>query len=376
MSRSRNAAGAAGERPGPGEAREWMGSYYDGLTAERRAVTITVDSALHIHMPEGDTLSWPIDGLRQTQGGLSTQEVRFEFGDEPRVLVVHDPAFADFLRATYPAVRRVVRRRWQATHVAAWSIGAVAAATLLYMWGAPLASTRIAESLPPSLEVAMGDEVAAGLTAADRVCGDSASLAALDVVLHRLLVPLGETPYRFRIVVLRDSVVNAFAAPGGFIAVNSGLLAATRTPEEFAGVLAHEIAHVTLRHSTRAIIREVPLRLAVSALLGESGANTLAGFASSMGALTYRRADEAEADSAGMALLLAARVNPSGMVSFMRTLNARDGETPAFVTYLSSHPQTADRLAKLDALARSARVAPIPLLDSTSWARVRRACGQ
>jgi predicted Zn-dependent protease len=211
------------------------------------------------------------------------------------------------------------------------------------------------------------------MATADRVCGDSTSLAALRSILERLTSTGEKPPYDFRMVVLRDTTVNAFAAPGGFIGVHSGLLAAAATPEEFAGVLSHEIQHVLLRHSTRAIVREVPLRLAVATITG-GGVETAATMVTTLGALSYRRNDESEADREGMRMLQRARVDAAGAVAFMRTLEARREDAPRFVSYLMSHPRTAERVAQLEALAREQQDEPRPLLDSVTWAGVRRIC--
>jgi predicted Zn-dependent protease len=184
------------------------------------------------------------------------------------------------------------------------------------------------------------------------------------------------SPYDFSLAVVRDSSVNAFAAPGGFIVVTSGLLRAVRTPEELAGVLAHEIQHVTRRHSTRAIIREMPLRFMLSAVFGGSGLESAASVAGSLGALSYRRADEVEADVGGLKLLQAAQIDPAGMIAFLRTLETRHRSTPRLVSYLSSHPRTADRVAALEARAEQGRYTSEPLLDSASWQRAGATCGE
>jgi predicted Zn-dependent protease len=174
--------------------------------------------------------------------------------------------------------------------------------------------------------------------------------------------------------VIRDTLINAFAAPGGFIAVHSGLVEAATTPEEFAGVLAHEIQHVTQRHSTRGIIREVPMRLAIAAIAGGTGIEGAANVAGSLGALRYRRADESEADREGLRLLAAAEVDPAGMVTFMRTLDRQYAGAPRIVSYLSSHPNTQERIAQLESLVADTPVRGRPLMDSIAWNRVRRLC--
>jgi predicted Zn-dependent protease len=300
--------------------------------------------------------------------------MRIEFGGDPvEVLLVDQPAFEEIRKASGTA-KRVFRRRWKTEQIVAWSAGALTIALGLCVWGASRLAGWMATRVPPAWEVAMGQGVADRLVRDERVCGDATSAAELRTVLDRLVAAGPPAPYAFRVMVVRDTGVNAFAAPGGFVVVNSGLLEAARTPDELAGVLAHEIQHVTLRHSTRAILREVPMRLALASLSGGTGIESAAGAVASLGSLRYLRADEAEADREGMRLLIAARVDASGMVSFMRTLEAKHEDVPRFARYLSSHPRTADRIAELEALAKESRYEPQPLLDSAAWGRLRGMC--
>jgi predicted Zn-dependent protease len=354
----------------------WNAFYYDGHTADRQPITLTFESAgVRLHLPDGNALLWPIGEVRQTQGSFSSEQVRLEFGADPvAAVLVNEAGFVDAMRRAFPHATGKLRGQRQTTRLFAWSFGALAAAVVLYIWGAPIASAWVAERVPPAWESALGAGVEERVTRSGRLCGDSASLAALRGVLDRLLAAGGALPYRFRMVVIRDTLINAFAAPGGFIAVHSGLIEAATTPEEFAGVLAHEIQHVTRRHSTRGIIREVPMRLAIAAIAGGTGIEGAASIAGSLGALRYRRGDEAEADREGLRLLAAAEVDPSGMVTFMRTLDKEHASAPRIVSYLSSHPNTGDRIARLESLTSSTRVLGRPLMDSSSWKRVRQLC--
>ncbi|MNC86642.1 TPR repeat-containing protein YfgC precursor [compost metagenome] len=156
--------------------------------------------------------------------------------------------------------------------------------------------------------------------------------------------------------------------------MNQALLAAARTPEEFAGVLAHEVAHVTRRHTTRTMLRDIPMRFALNAISGGSGMETAAALAGSIGMLRYRRDFEADADREGLRFLHAAQIDPSGVVSFMRTLEAEHKSETRFANYLSSHPRTIDRIAQLEALNRVGAYETRELLDSATWAGVRAGC--
>lgn len=370
--------------------REWPAFYYDGRTAERQAITLTLAAGeggggVRLHLPDGSRVVWPIDAIRQTQGSFSSEQVRLEHGSDPVAAVLVDaPGFTDALRAAFPQASRRIRGHRQTARLVGWSVGALISAVALYLWGAPAAAGWIAARVPPSWEVSLGHGVADRVTKSERLCHDTTTLADLRLILDRLLAAQrlevhrtrreSGSSYDFRLVVIRDTLVNAFAAPGGFIAVHSGLLHASRTPEEFAGVLAHEIQHVLLRHSTRGIIRDVPMRLAISAIGGGTGVESAAWLAGSLGALRYRRADESEADREGFRLLVAARVDPRGSVDFMRTLSAQYTDAPRLVSYLSSHPHTPDRVAQLEALAAATTVDAEPLLPASRWERVRATC--
>lgn len=353
----------------------WTGFYFDGRTADRVPVGVSVGiDGLLIHKPDGAVTAWPFSAIRQTQGAFVSEQVRIEHGTEPaEVLLVSQPWFADEIRRASPAARRALRSRYNTVRIVAWCVGIMTGVAALYAWGAPIAATRLAERVPVAWEVAMGTNVVERLAPRDSVCRDPSVAARLDTVLNRLTTAAPASGYDFQIRVVRDTVVNAFAAPGGFIAVNSGLLAATKSPEEFAGVLAHEMQHVTHRHSTRALIREAPLRYLMSSMTG-GGMETAANIVGTLGALRYRRDDEAEADRDGLRLLQAAHVDATGMVTFMRSLEKRGepGSPPRMANYLSTHPRTADRVAELERLSKGGNVRPI--MDADDWARVRTAC--
>lgn len=353
---------------------EWSGFYYDGRTAARQSVTLTLEgNRLHIRRADGTTMLWPLSLVRQTQGGYSTEQVRLEFGSDPaEALLVNDPTFVAEIRAASPAAKRAVRRQWKTAPIVALSVVALVIVVALYVWAAPAGAVWAADRLPKSWEVSMGESFVEHLQRDDRVCANADSVPELRTIVTRLTDAGPGEQYRFHVIVVRDSMINAFAAPGGYVFLFSGLVNAARTPEELAGVLAHEIQHVTLRHSTRALLREVPLRFALFSVTGsgEAAMSTV----TSLGALTFRRSDEAEADREGMRLLQAAAVDQSGMISFMRTLEAEHGDGPRFVRYLSSHPRTTDRIAELERLARDARYETRPLLDGAAWQRLRDLC--
>ena len=129
------------------------------------------------------------------------------------------------------------------------------------------------------------------------------------------------TPYTFRLIVVDNDMVNAFATPGGYIVVFRGLLERTGSAEELAGVLAHEMQHVLRRHGTKTLFRQLSTRALIAVFSGDlESVGTMLETAEALGGLRYRRQDETEADREGMRLIQRARVDPAGMIAFFATL--------------------------------------------------------
>ena len=183
---------------------------------------------------------------------------------------------------------------------------------------------------------------------------------------HRLAMHSQGPGYSFTFFLVNDSRINAFAGPGGYIGTNIGLLTAAETESELAGVLAHEIAHVTQRHLARAFDaasrRSIQTTAAIIAaiLIGtqdsDAGAAAVTA-ASAMGVqqqINFTRANEKEADRVGIHALADAGFDPHGMAGFFEKLqkNAKlYGTRPP--EFLSTHPVTTDRIAEATARAES-----------------------
>jgi predicted Zn-dependent protease len=149
------------------------------------------------------------------------------------------------------------------------------------------------------------------------------------------------------------------------VVVFTGLLKATASAEELAGVLAHEMQHVVRQHSMRALVRDMGWRATLSLLLGGTGplGDATAAMVERLGGLRFSRQQETEADTEGVRLLEAAGIDPRGMATFFEKLADRGGEPPAF---LSTHPASADRARRIRALVTTAPPPP-PLPYEWNW---------
>jgi Zn-dependent protease with chaperone function len=173
--------------------------------------------------------------------------------------------------------------------------------------------------------------------------------------------------YRFKVINASD--LNAFALPGGYIYLNRGIVEAAKNEGEVAGVLAHEIAHVALRHGThnasKAHLTQAGIGI-LGGLLGQKVGggqstaqiiNAVGGFGLNVLFLKYTREAEKDADLLGAQILAKAGYNPQDMVSFFETLAKTDTKKRP-PTWLTSHPAPADRIGSIQKEARLLGVTP------------------
>jgi predicted Zn-dependent protease len=192
--------------------------------------------------------------------------------------------------------------------------------------------------------------------------------------------------HEFTFFVVDNDVINAFALPGGFIGVHTGLLQATRNEDELAGVLAHEVAHVTQRHIARSIhasSRQSILSTAImlgAILVGAAGGSSdavqgaiaVAQGTAAQQQINFTRSNEYEADRVGISALAAAGFDPQGMGSFFEVISRGTSPSQAQVPeFLRTHPVTSARIA--EARSRARNYPALQTTDSINYgiARVR-----
>jgi predicted Zn-dependent protease len=213
---------------------------------------------------------------------------------------------------------------------------------LAVIWGARAAAASLALRLPPSMDERLGRPTWEALRASPEHCRDRMAERYVEQVAAPLVAALGATAFQFRFIVVDSDSVNAFALPGGYVVVNSGLLARAENGDEVAAVLAHELSHVTLRHSTQRLAGTLGTSAALSLLLGGVDLGAPAYTLAHLAGLGYERAQESAADESGRALLMRAGISPLGMASFFSRL----ADTASPPELLSTHPDPGDRAAR------------------------------
>ncbi|MCP5279763.1 MAG: M48 family metallopeptidase [Thiobacillus sp.] len=215
-------------------------------------------------------------------------------------------------------------------------------------------------SLTESNEDRIGREIMRQIRDSGDYYDDPVILEYLTGLGERLGSASPEPGMRFEFFAVRDPTLNAFALPGGYIGVHTGLISATRNESELAGVLGHELGHVTQKHIARMVDNQKNaslvsiLALAVAILAARSNSDvTQAAIATSQAysiqnQLNFTRENEREADRVGLQTLASAGYSPQGMSSFFERLQAQgrlyENNAPG---YLRTHPLTYERIADM-----------------------------
>lgn len=198
-------------------------------------------------------------------------------------------------------------------------------------------------------EIALGKQLAQEVETQAKVIDDPV-IAEYVNRLGQNLVRNSDAKVPFTIKVLQSEEVNAFALPGGFMFVNSGLVLKAEDEAELAGVMAHEIAHVAARHGTRQATRGTIANYASLPLLFMGGWTgyaiaQAASMAIPIGFLRFSRAFESEADMLGLQYMYKSGYDPSALVSFFEKLESMEKSRPGTLSKVfSTHPMTEDRV--------------------------------
>jgi Zn-dependent protease with chaperone function len=342
-------------------------AHYDGQKAVKRNVEVEVIGP-QFYVVENAWRSGPFafaDVAYVTKQGET--DVYGLDGHDGWRLMLSGPIPAD-LMALLPASRRygswVDRLGLGKAAIAFALTSAAAVAVVLFspQWLAPL--------IPDSVDDRLGDALVGDF--GGRFCATPAG----DAALQKLVASLDDAPQDLRVEVANIDMLNAVALPGGNVILFDGLLKQARSPDEVAGVLAHEIGHVREKHVMQALLRQMGLAVVLGGVDGNSGA-----VVNNMLAMSYSRNAEAEADAYSMQALGNANISPVGTASFFDRLSALDGsagvvkDNAGITGYLSSHPLSTSRKEAFEKSIVKGRSYK-PALTPSEWIELKTMCTQ
>lgn len=334
--------------------RAWKAECLDGRSARPLPARLAPAAGGGLRLAWGgrrERLGWKGVKVRVLAGGWA--ELALPDG---RLLRLRDPAGLDWLRAQGRLKRPWLRRSGvQAGIVAlagAWMLALLAVFGL--GWGLNPLLDRVLRHAPPDFEQKLDQDLRAGLQVHAE---HSPELARALRRLERLLEPEAGP---VRILVMDDGLVNAFALPGGTLVLHRGLLSRLEEESELFALLGHEAEHVRGRHALRRLARAAALGVLSAAVIGDAGglSAVLLQQGKDLSLLRHSRQEELDADAAGLALVARLGLDPQGAVRLMRRLEQVGEGGGRLPELLSTHPHSAGRVARLEALAADLSLAP------------------
>lgn len=359
--------------------------FMDGHAARQQRVRISTDSrpgALHLHLADGETvLDWPLGDLRliPDQADQSTIVLGLD-GDDPARLIISDAALADRLRRLCPALTRRHRDPGIVKRLMILSVAACSSVALIIFVLVPLMADQLATLLPSEGERALGEATFEQIRASlgeGKFGIDLCSSPGGDKALVRIadrLKPHTNFPYDVRFHILDHKMVNAFALPGGHIVLFNGLLQDAQSPEELAGIIAHEMGHIEARDPARLTLRSAGSIGVLGLLLGDFAGGTVVLFLSErLIQAQYSRGAEAAADRYAYAVMAGAGLPSARMGDFFIRLLADGDGDGGLASHLSTHPENRARIeAAIAADVTGGSFTPV--LSAAEWSQLRHVC--
>ncbi len=348
-----------------------MINYYQALALHPTFGNRTVNGRLLVESQslrfesEAGNFELPLDGLQIRWGGHNKEQLLFSHPeyDAWSVYTSDQRILGNAVLNQNPRQREQIeaiakqKKHWPLSAI----VSAVALIVLIGLAGLVIARKTalvhfLANQAPVAWEVRLGGSIFAQIQSNGKLVDDARLAEQLQRAVEPLLRGISGMGYTLQFHILQDTNVNAFAIPGGHVIVHSGLLNAVDKPEELAGVLAHEIAHVTQKHGFRKVIDSAGLYLLIQSVFGDVS-GLLALIADSSEFLLkqkYSRDFEREADDVGWTYLIGANIDPRGMTDFFKKLRVQDDISPSRqidggLNLLSTHPTTDERIQRLEA---------------------------
>lgn len=342
---------------------------HDSLPTGRAFAQISITAISVVAKAESDVrVEFPLSGLKLQWGGANNKLLFLSHPTKPgwsiftrdRTLLSHlqasgAPQLAKEISALKKSSRKNLRR---SLYVLVLLLGLLTATTLLWK---PFVAT-CAYYIPFSWEKKLGEAVFLGIKRDTTIIENDDLRAEFKKLLEPLTTAVGPMSSELEFYLAKSDSLNAFALPGGKVVVNSKTILEAGRVEELFGVLAHEISHVSHRHTARQIITVLGVYTVVDIVLG-SGVGTVAAVTQGASYLLqqgFSRDQERDADRTGLGYLQAAQIDPNGMIEFFQRIEREHdkdiplGEVEKSLSFLSTHPATADRISELRELIKAA----------------------
>jgi beta-barrel assembly-enhancing protease len=364
------------------------GHYSDGRTAASIPADVILGAqGVQITDANGGKHSWPYEALRSGVGlNAKSSEVLLRPAQQASTaLFVDDPTFVVKLLDHAPHLGARRERFGNVVRLLPIPVLMFGAYAAIYAFDLHPAQS-VAKLLPEQSRAILGQQVITQMTRGKRICETTGSRAAMDRLVDRL--SKAGFSQRPNVRIVDWELVNAFAAPGGQVIVTRALIQKAASPDEVAGVLAHEIGHTIELHPEAGLVRGIGL-MAAAQMIFTGSPGTLGNAGVFVAQMDYTRTSEREADEQAIRLLKGSGIALKGITDFFERMRGQEAAgksgtdakpaedkkrvQPSVVfDIFRSHPATGERIARMK---QEPAYPATPALEAADWQALRTACG-
>lgn len=348
--------------------------FFDGVSSRKRQVSLALADALEIVEEGTAPVRWAYDDIRRSDSPVGVLRLASTSAAPLARLEIRDLALATELAARCTRLDEHQTTRRGVAKIVGWSVAAAVSIVCVVLFGVPLAADRLAPLVPKPVERRIGDasEVQVKTIFGRRACEDPAGKAAFTKLVNRLRDAAGLDDDNMTAGVLPSAIPNAFALPGGKVYVLSALIDKAETPDEIAGIIAHELGHLKHHDNMRGLIYNGGTSFLIGLLFGDVTGSSAVIFASrSVVEASYSREAETAADTFAIEIMHGLGRSPKPAAELMFRITGKEGG--GLTSILASHPLTEDRLARMTKEDRPA--SGPPLLTDKEWQSLKLICG-
>lgn len=230
------------------------------------------------------------------------------------------------------------------------------------------------EKITQKTEQQLGDLLWETYSKREKEIKDPIVVKAVDSLVTRICLANGIDRETITVYIFDKSDINAFAFPGGRLAVYTGLIKASENQNELIGVVSHELAHIQLRHVLKKLIKEIGISVLISIATGTEDVAVISEIVKTLTSTAFDRSLEKQADIKAIDYMVNASIDPLPLADFMQRL-ADEEKTPGaeYLSWISTHPESAARAAYIRTYAgKKIQKGERPLAEAT-WVEVKKA---
>lgn len=205
---------------------------------------------------------------------------------------------------------------------------------------------------------------------------DSFVINKVDSITNRICKDNHIERKKIKLHILNNEIVNAFALPDGHLIVYSGLISACENPEELAGVLCHEIAHIEEQHVMKKLVKEIGLSVVISISTGNAGGEIIKEATKTITSSSFDRKLEKEADIKAVDYLIQAKINPKHFANFLFKLSMEEPNAIKYLSWINTHPDSEERAEYIINHSKTTKSTFKPILSPSSWQQVHKILDQ